>query len=395
MNSPEEAMIEILSWLPAKSLLRFRCVSKTWLRWISFDSRFIKLHLDRSKHKNPGIIVSRRDDIQRTQFYCAEDCTSSDDPIHFEIPFNNPHYGTCGGAGISDDFRVVNVCNGLICLTDFYDAIDSNVYVWNPLTRDHIIIPVPSFPSHFCTEGEDRPDLSTDTIYGFGFHQGSNEYKVLRFVSIGVYDVQEFTSDVCVYTLGTDSWRSLGDIMDYNINLSNYSTALVNESLHWFAPKARPDVVFDVLVSFDLQAEFFREIPQPKYIRTDDGASTDCDYVEGYITYFVGELSGLLCIFRIIPSTKTEIWIMKEYGVVDSWVKQFNVKESEIPLGVVNNKEILLMDDEDDCHLILYNHKTNSSSCFNSFSFKVFDRNIYSGSLLSPTMINRSKHSST
>ncbi|WVY90914.1 hypothetical protein V8G54_036428 [Vigna mungo] len=44
---PNEVIAEILSWLPAKTLIRFRCVSKTWNSLI-INSYFVKLHHKRS-----------------------------------------------------------------------------------------------------------------------------------------------------------------------------------------------------------------------------------------------------------------------------------------------------------------------------------------------------------
>ncbi|KOM46737.1 hypothetical protein LR48_Vigan07g044100 [Vigna angularis] len=43
----DELITEILSWLPAKTLMRFRCVSKTWNSLI-INSYFMKLHHERS-----------------------------------------------------------------------------------------------------------------------------------------------------------------------------------------------------------------------------------------------------------------------------------------------------------------------------------------------------------
>ena len=47
MVLPEELIVEILSWVPVKPLMRFKCVSKTWNSLI-FHPTFVKLHLQRS-----------------------------------------------------------------------------------------------------------------------------------------------------------------------------------------------------------------------------------------------------------------------------------------------------------------------------------------------------------
>jgi hypothetical protein len=48
---PQELIIEILSLLPVKCLVRFQYVSKSWFALIINDSYFIKLHLKRSKER--------------------------------------------------------------------------------------------------------------------------------------------------------------------------------------------------------------------------------------------------------------------------------------------------------------------------------------------------------
>ncbi|KAK7259382.1 hypothetical protein RIF29_24989 [Crotalaria pallida] len=53
----DDLIIEILSWLPVKSLLQFRCVCKTWKSLIS-NPNFVKLHLRRSA-RNPYLFLKR------------------------------------------------------------------------------------------------------------------------------------------------------------------------------------------------------------------------------------------------------------------------------------------------------------------------------------------------
>ena len=44
---PDELITEVLSFLPVRSLMRLKCVCKSWKTLIS-DSTFVKLHLKRS-----------------------------------------------------------------------------------------------------------------------------------------------------------------------------------------------------------------------------------------------------------------------------------------------------------------------------------------------------------
>jgi len=53
---PENMLMEILSWLPPKDVVWFRCVSKEWNHLVS-DPAFVKLHLQRSP-KNTHILLT-------------------------------------------------------------------------------------------------------------------------------------------------------------------------------------------------------------------------------------------------------------------------------------------------------------------------------------------------
>ncbi|XP_052168855.1 F-box only protein 8-like [Oryza glaberrima] len=52
---PEDVLFKILSWLPSKSLIRFRSVCKAWHATIS-SSRFVNAHLECSKQR-PSLLV--------------------------------------------------------------------------------------------------------------------------------------------------------------------------------------------------------------------------------------------------------------------------------------------------------------------------------------------------
>lgn len=53
---PNDLVGEILSALPVKSILRFRCVSKYYDNLVS-DPTFVKFHLKRSSTRNPHFIL--------------------------------------------------------------------------------------------------------------------------------------------------------------------------------------------------------------------------------------------------------------------------------------------------------------------------------------------------
>ncbi|KAK7293164.1 hypothetical protein RJT34_16025 [Clitoria ternatea] len=107
---PQQLIIEILSWVPVKDLMRFRCVSKSWKSLI-FDPTLVKLHLERSS-KNTHIILTLEDVSYRFEDY--------EDLNHCAIPYSVNHLFEKPTSTIDEDgvYRlksknVVESCNGL------------------------------------------------------------------------------------------------------------------------------------------------------------------------------------------------------------------------------------------------------------------------------------------
>lgn len=363
-NLPHELQVEILSWLPINYLCPFRYVSKTWLHLISFDPQFAKLHLDRTiqSKTNPAIIVQRNK--SQRYFHLATDHTTCDSAIPLELPFEQDGIG----------YAVYGICNGLLCLSCMGK---DEVYIWNPITNDHITIKYPPTPSRFS-------GFKKGTRVAFGFHPSTNEYKIIKVFGECDYNALQFHSQVSVYTLGVDSsWRTVVEDMPYNISCCPPPCSLVNGVVHWLGMRTGSLSVC-VIVAFDLKDEFFQEITPPD----------DVDFDHQLATTSIGELGGKLCIFCEHYQENLQIWVMKEYGAVNSWSKQFKIGLSEVgrfydlsPLGVfAQDSDIILTKNK--AELILYHPETNSISYLNDFGYKFYAAYTCTGSMISPKVIS-------
>ncbi|KAL3506370.1 hypothetical protein ACH5RR_031752 [Cinchona calisaya] len=131
-NFPHELLIEILSSLPVKSLVKFKCVSRTWLSLIS-SPHFIKTHLKISSNlggfTHHGLIltvwppVSKMDIktisanphcllknyLNQCSLESALGAPSKTEVIDVAYPMKSPYKSV----------RIVGLCNGLICLGFF------------------------------------------------------------------------------------------------------------------------------------------------------------------------------------------------------------------------------------------------------------------------------------
>lgn len=99
MDFPQELVVDILSTLPAKSLCRFKCVSKSFDTSIS-DSQFIKTHLTRRKEHSAILFCG-------SQFFFS---TEFDESFDKKVTLKKLDF-------LSSTWEIVlGSCNGLVLL---------------------------------------------------------------------------------------------------------------------------------------------------------------------------------------------------------------------------------------------------------------------------------------
>ncbi|XP_057802950.1 F-box/kelch-repeat protein At3g23880-like [Salvia miltiorrhiza] len=257
---PQEITEEILSRLPVKSLLRFRCVSKPWHSLID-SKRFIKTHLQNSS-RNPSlarhkVLFFSGAKLWQRSVYGSSDTKSLE--LEFRGRFNS----------------IVGCCNGLVCL-----LLNEQFVLWNPSARISKKLPHPQ-PPHVGGETGYR----CYTGYGFGWDESSDDHKVF---ATGVRNM------CMIYSLKSDSWKEVnGDLWK---SCANHMGEFASGNLHW---ESRNE---GEMVSFDLKREVFEvvELPEP------------C----------IGVIGERLAVYERCRSLRcVDIWMMKEYGVKESWEK--------------------------------------------------------------------------
>ncbi|KAG5551632.1 hypothetical protein RHGRI_009899 [Rhododendron griersonianum] len=222
--------------------------------------------------------------------------------------------------------NIIGSCNGLLCLGDPYS--DGPIRICNPLFRDLITLPN-------CPSGRSNSRCSC----AFGYSPVTDQYKVVRTVrSILPRVVDPVTGrEACeaeIYTLGEGSWRSIGEIptMIYSSSIN----AFLNGSLHW--------VNVYSIYCFDFGSELIRSVPEPSEFGT---VEKKCPYVMR-----VGVLRGCLSVCDSSKPCRVEVWVMKDYGVKESWSKDFVIDTTMIddrrhfgyyePFMVMDDGQILI-----------------------------------------------------
>lgn len=158
---PSDLLIEILSWLPAKSLVRFRRVSKYWKSLIS-NTTFAKLHLQRSpKHTHTLLTSSKKVYLNGYKDYYRVLTPYKVRPL-LEHPSSILIKDECRRFNTRSD--PIGSANGLVCMiSDKYREFW--VLFWNPTLR----LTSKNSPSLIIP---DVPHL------GFGYDDSNDTYKV-------------------------------------------------------------------------------------------------------------------------------------------------------------------------------------------------------------------------
>ncbi|XP_042491834.1 F-box protein At3g07870-like [Macadamia integrifolia] len=311
----EEVVFNVLSRLPVKTLLRFRCVCKLWRYLISDDPHFVHLH---SRHHSK----------------------SKSEPCLFFISLTPPEewekHREEGNPISRFEFKsktvlpfVIPTRFDLVCIQD-----SDIIHICNPSTHEFITLPKPPRTS-FSSCG---PDGSV----GFGYVSSTDEYKVVRLIP-PVYGLGGngggFTTKCLVFTLterrGSSSssssssspsswgWRR---VVDSPYQVSKYHPAFVNGAIHWLVYYcSRIDAEFydghmidprNTIVAFDVEKEEFRLIKHPR--------CRDLRYLK-YSDVQLVELRGLLCL-SCVEGSKMDIWMFKDYHYKSgTWVKEYSI----------------------------------------------------------------------
>lgn len=299
---PEEIIKEIIFLLPLDSLLKFRCVSPSWLSFID-SPYFLKTHLAKS---TPKIILN-----SSISTYVLDINTVNPKPA-CETSVSKlccPH----------PDTNILSSCNGILLTQtkpcDFlrfgrrYDVV-----LQNPFTRSFHKIPFVKYKY----PGPDGVVCSPFSIvYGIGYDAATDDYKVLRNCQyIGCSVGKPFYSHVTVYSLKMKSHKHVEPFPHY-IKRGMTESVFVGGALHWLVGTTRRNDP-ELIASFDVSTEEYRLVDQPVYSR-------------GNFELNVHVLGGCLCVVcNDFPLGYNEVWVMKEYGNVDSWSKLLSVTCADV-----------------------------------------------------------------
>ncbi|KEH22768.1 putative F-box domain-containing protein [Medicago truncatula] len=356
---PDELITEILSCLRVKSLMKMKCVCKSWKTLIS-DSKFVKIHLNRSFARNPcfSLVMYNRptetDDCSFMPFSISSLLEN-----RYITPLKDPHY-QLNDKGCRE---VVGSCNGLVCLLGYSLANDNAVVwlrFWNPATRK-----ISDKLGYLHADNYRR----NSWMFVFGYDDSTNTYKI---VALNCEDVlrnvlRKPEVNMSIFSLGDNVWRSIKslNIVPFQL-ISPYSR--VHDGVHfsstinWLAPCFCPNRVSKtMIVSLDLSTETYTQLMPPQSCENMPGA-------DGSVCVFMNSF----CFYHnMINGTDFIIWKMMKFGDDKSWTQflKFNNDNLRvnceirfahlIPLHLFKNGDTLVFANSLQDRAILYNWRNN------------------------------------
>lgn len=182
----EEIVINILSRLPVKTVVACKCVAKHWLKLIS-EPRFPLLQLNWSRKKLKYIICPYPED---NDIVTHLSLMEENGKISQDIPLSG-FENTCSP-------EIICFLNGLICSVDEDgdDLNEVNIRIFNPITRDTVILPRGS------------PSVVVPSV-GIAFDPKSNDFKTFRFFSDSSVGDVKYKCEV--YTSSSTAWRKISE----------------------------------------------------------------------------------------------------------------------------------------------------------------------------------------
>lgn len=283
---PHDLMREILLRLPAKSLLRFRCVSKLWFSTTT-DPSFINSFATQSS----------------TRPYLELCFTKEDNWLFFSLVQKSLSHHHMDHITLPKEDRFINDFESILGLISFQYL--NYFVIWNPTIRQHVTIP--------------KPKDSWHTRSYLGYDPIGDTYKLLCMSNTS-------NSRPQVLTLGAqESWRLIKNSpMHYKTNNGKYINGFIfyeaylrYEYYGTLVDRGCPLYIYregldrKTIMRFDVRSEEFKPIQMPPHFSHKTRHAL-VNY-EGKVARICQESSFI--ILWILEDVDKEKWSYKEFHV--------------------------------------------------------------------------------
>ncbi|KAJ9542055.1 hypothetical protein OSB04_028561 [Centaurea solstitialis] len=238
----EMLLFQILPWLPARSLGRFKCVCKQWRSFLT-TPMFTKMHLHHVNNQNhhKQLVFST---TKPCKYFRTIDCETPE--VGLSANRSLPFKANC------EEMSIIASLNGLVCIgiDPLHTCRYSDIILWNPLTGGYKTL----------SKDNSRFNCFTIPARGYGLYYSSceDDYRLLRVTLL---------NEAFIYSFKYDSWRK---VESTNYRLSKYldSSCLLNENLYLLAQSnTKTSLRSYSILRFNTNTEKFTEIAAPSLQR--------------------------------------------------------------------------------------------------------------------------------
>ncbi|KAM0041711.1 putative F-box domain, galactose oxidase/kelch, beta-propeller, F-box associated interaction [Helianthus debilis subsp. tardiflorus] len=317
---PEDIILEILSRLPVKSILKMGSVSKLWLSLISEPSFYKFQFTQATAARRTALLISAYDTTTRKRYLLS--APNDGGPV--------THLMTPDARTItSNETTEVEYLNGLVLFSSGNGFIMHNfAFILNPSTHKIFKLPGPASEPDCLSYGDGH------ICYFFGFDETRNEHKVLTirmFVDVNDLDqrwIYSFTPksiEIMLFSLSNLSWRKIDQDLPSNIirdwNVGTKHSVCVNSVIHLILQNRNKILVFD------LRTEKFSIINLPVDAIRDASYRDTCK--KGFNTIIsnqpflmkINGYLGVMCRNPVAGRDEMDIWILLNYEY-RLWLKE-------------------------------------------------------------------------
>ncbi|KAG5624345.1 hypothetical protein H5410_009563 [Solanum commersonii] len=321
-----EIVFEILKRICAKSLMRFRCVSKYFCSLIS-ESSFIVAH-----HKSSA-----------AQFLLHR-VTYTPKIVIYNLSLEDGDLANCLVRYLDETcFRTLHnmqssSINGIFCLWNY----NGDVAICNPFIKDHVFLPkVP-----------DIEKVSQSIIissYLFGFDSTANKHKVLMGYMVFFENRLVHGIKYLIFTIGVDkSWRDISGGWMPNICTTNNYVCI--DGVIYCENRFRPNIVVISIV----REKLIRTISFPdERVLILPGMMNTIVEIKGQVALVVNgkddvdEGFSKICVYILNGTSETEAWVKH--------IIELPSLSTTTSLFTTNHKgEIVWIPDTKTLHMFLY-----------------------------------------
>ncbi|XP_004306040.1 PREDICTED: F-box/kelch-repeat protein At3g06240-like [Fragaria vesca subsp. vesca] len=283
---PTEILLNILSRVPAKSLFRFRCVSKLFCKLIN-DSSLAAMHLHHTDMiEEPSLVMVHSRSASKYSTLMMVPIIVSP---YSELSFYDGSFSS-GLLSIETKYELEFASGGLLC---FKDSSKSRgpALLCDPLRGEAIELPLPHCNVNALYRWEEW--------YGLGVDATTSIYRIVNVV----FRIDPRSYVVHVHVLGTSTWKQISAVPPCGLSKQN---AFAHGNTYW--------LIGERILSFDFNEEKFIWIPQPN--------------LPSNRVLHLFNLKGSLAIVDATSVLVTEVvvWVLKSDDTKEFWVKDYNIK---------------------------------------------------------------------